>query len=194
VLGRHGSCKGGLGSLGRHLPRQCLAWLIRESLDSGKGEQAIKGNLLGLVLWIVGALAAGWVGSQFMPGEWYAALAKPAWTPPNAVFAPVWTMLYVLMGIAAWLVWRKAGFTGAAGPLTLFIVQLALNAMWSYLFFGAQQPMLAFFEIVVLWIVIVLTMIGFWKVTPAAGMLFIPYACWVGFASALNLQLWRLNV
>jgi benzodiazapine receptor len=149
---------------------------------------------LALVLWILAALAAGWVGSRFMPGEWYASLAKPTWTPPDAVFAPVWTALYVLMGIAAWMTWREAGFSGAAAPLVLFIVQLGLNALWSYLFFGAHRPMLAFFEIVVLWIVILLTLVGFWKVKPLAGALLVPYLCWVAFASALNLRLWRLNV
>lgn len=149
--------------------------------------------MLGLAAWVVGALAAGWIGSQFRPGEWYASLMKPAWTPPNAVFGPVWTVLYVLMGVAAWMVWRKAGFSGAALPLVLFMAQLVLNSLWSYLFFGARQPMWAFFEIVVLWVLIVITMLAFWRVRPAAGALLIPYACWVGFASALNLQLWRLN-
>jgi tryptophan-rich sensory protein len=150
-------------------------------------------ELPGLVLWLGAALAAGLLGSQFMPGEWYASLTKPAWTPPNAIFAPVWTVLYVLMGVAAWLVWRKAGFSGATVPLVLFLLQLVLNSLWSYLFFGAQQPMLAFFEIVALWLAILATTLGFWKVTPAAGMLLVPYLCWVAFAAALNLQLWRLN-
>jgi benzodiazapine receptor len=144
-------------------------------------------------LWVVGSLAAGWVGSNFVPGEWYAALTKPVWTPPNAVFAPVWTVLYVLMGVAAWLVWRKAGFAGAGAPLTLFIVQLVLNALWSYLFFGAHQLLLAFVEVVALWIVILTTVVSFWRIVPAAGVLLIPYLCWVAFASALNVQLWRLN-
>jgi benzodiazapine receptor len=149
--------------------------------------------VLGLAAWVVAALAAGWIGSQFTPGEWYASLVKPAWTPPNAVFGPVWTVLYILMGVAAWMVWRKAGFSGAAVPLVLFIAQLVLNSLWSYLFFGAHQPMWAFFEIIVLWVAIVITMLAFWRVKPAAGALLIPYVCWVGFASALNLQLWRLN-
>jgi tryptophan-rich sensory protein len=144
-------------------------------------------------LWICAALAAGWIGSRFLPGEWYAALAKPAWTPPDAVFGPVWTTLYVLMGIAAWLVWREVGFSGARTALVLFILQLGLNALWSYLFFGAHQPMIAFFEIVVLWLVILFTLVGFWKVKPLAGALLLPYLCWVGFASVLNFQLWRLN-
>jgi len=150
-------------------------------------------TLPGLALWLGLALAAGWIGSRFMPGEWYASLAKPAWNPPNAVFAPVWTVLYLFMGVAAWLVWRKAGFSGATVPLALFLLQLVLNSLWSYLFFGLQQPMLAFFEIVVLWIAILATTLGFWKVTPAAGVLLVPYLCWVAFAAALNLQLWRLN-
>jgi benzodiazapine receptor len=150
--------------------------------------------MLGLIIWVVASLAAGWIGSQFMPGEWYTNLVKPVWTPPNAVFAPVWTVLYILMGVAAWLVWRKAGFSGAKMPLVLFIIQLALNSLWSYLFFGAHLPMLAFFEIVILWIVILLTLVGLWRIRPQAGVLLLPYLCWVGFASALNFQLWRLNV
>jgi benzodiazapine receptor len=153
----------------------------------------MKSDILGVIVWILASMAAGWIGSQFMPGEWYASLTKPSWTPPNAVFAPVWTVLYVLMGVAAWLVWRKAGFSAATVPLVLFIVQLGLNALWSYLFFGVHSPMLAFFEIAVLWVVILLTLIGFWRTTALAGALMLPYLCWVGFASVLNFQLWRLN-
>lgn len=171
-------------------------WVRGDRRETGRLEKEraiIKGNVLGLALWIAASLAAGWFGSQFMPGEWYASLAKPAWTPPNAVFGPVWTVLYVLMGVAAWLVWRKAGFSGAAGALSLFIVQLALNALWSYLFFGAQEPLWAFIEILVLLAVIVATMVRFFQIVPAAGGLLVPYVCWVAFASALNFQLWRLN-
>ena len=128
-----------------------------------------------------------------MPGEWYESLTKPPWNPPSIVFAPVWTILYVLMGIAAWMVWREAGFSGAKAALALFLVQLVLNALWSYLFFGMQKPMVAFFEIIVLWCMILATLFGFWRVRPMAGALLIPYLCWVGFASVLNYQLWRLN-
>jgi len=148
---------------------------------------------VGLILWILMSMAAGWVGSRFMPGEWYAALAKPSWNPPSAVFAPVWSTLYILMGVAAWLVWRKAGFAGAPVALALFVFQLVLNALWSYLFFGAHRPDLAFVDIVVLWLAILATTIGFWRVSVPGGVLLLPYLCWVGFASALNLQLWRLN-
>jgi len=157
------------------------------------GSDSVKRPILGLVVWVFAVLAAGWIGSQFSPGEWYASLVKPAWTPPNAVFAPVWTVLYLLMAVAAWLVWREAGFSGATMPLALFIAQLLLNALWSYLFFGIHQPMLALIDIVVLWIAILATTAGFWTVKPAAGALLVPYLCWVGFATVLNFQLWRLN-
>lgn len=153
----------------------------------------MRNNVVGLVLWVLAALAAGWIGSNFMPGEWYASLAKPSWNPPSSVFAPVWTALYVLMGVAAWLVWREVGFSGARLALLLFIIQLVLNALWSYLFFGLQRPMIAFIEILVLWCAILATLVSFWKVRPGAGALLIPYLCWVSFASALNYQLWRLN-
>ncbi len=154
----------------------------------------MRDSVLGLIAWVAASLAAGWIGSRFVPGEWYASLVRPAWTPPNAVFAPVWTMLYILMGVAAWLVWHKAGFSNAAVPLAFFIIQLVLNVLWSYLFFGAHQPMLAFFEIIVLWLAILSTLLGFWSIRPLAGALLLPYLFWVGFASALNFQLWRLNV
>jgi translocator protein len=148
---------------------------------------------VGLILWMVVSLAAGWFGSRFMPGEWYARLVKPSWTPPSSVFAPVWSTLYILMGVAAWLVWRRVGFAGAPVALALFGFQLVLNALWSYLFFGIHQPAIAFVDIVVLWLAILATTIGFWRVSVPAGVLLLPYLCWVTLASALNLQLWRLN-
>jgi tryptophan-rich sensory protein len=153
----------------------------------------MKHPAVGLVLWVAVSMSAGLVGSQFMPGAWYAGLAKPSWNPPSWVFAPVWSTLYVMMGVAAWLVWRKAGFSGARLPLVLFLVQLVLNALWSYLFFGAHRPDLAFADIVALWLVILATTVGFWRISTPAGVLLVPYLAWVGFASALNLQLWRLN-
>ena len=148
---------------------------------------------LGLVVWLIVSLVAGFVGSRFAPGDWYESLAKPSWTPPHYVFGPVWTVLYLLMGVAAWLVWRERGFRGAGMPLGLFILQLALNAAWTYLFFGRHRPDLAFVEILVLWVLILITLVAFWRVRLAAGALLLPYLCWVGFAAALNHQLWRLN-
>jgi tryptophan-rich sensory protein len=128
-----------------------------------------------------------------MPGEWYASLAKPPWTPPSAVFAPVWTVLYVLMGVAAWVVWRRAGFSGAAPALALFVIQLALNALWSYVFFGLHRVDIALVDIAALWLVILIVLVLFWREDWRAGALLIPYLVWVGFASCLNFALWRLN-
>jgi tryptophan-rich sensory protein len=139
-------------------------------------------------------MAAGFVGSIFIPGEWYEALNKPSWNPPNSVFGPVWTALYILMGVAAWLVWRKVGFIGAQFVLTLFIIQLVLNSLWSYLFFGIHRPELAFVDIIVLWVSIFGITIGFWRISILAGIFLLPYLIWVSFASVLNFQLWRLNV
>jgi tryptophan-rich sensory protein len=150
-------------------------------------------SILGLAAWLAVSLAAGLIGSRYLPGAWYASLAKPALTPPSAVFAPVWTTLYVLMGISAWLVWRRAGLRGAAAGLSLFLAQLVLNALWSYLFFGLHRPDVALVEILILWIVIVVVVLAFWRTVRLAGALLVPYLLWVGFASYLNFELWRLN-
>lgn len=150
-------------------------------------------SIVGLVLWIGVAFVAGWVGSRFPPGEWYAALQKPAWTPPNSLFGPVWSVLYLLMGIAAWRVWLRGGFAGAPLALGLFLLQLVLNALWSYLFFGLQRPDLAFVDILLLDLVVLATILAFWRVETAAGALLLPYLGWILFASALNAALWRMN-
>jgi benzodiazapine receptor len=150
-------------------------------------------SMLGLVGWLVVSFAAGLIGSRFMPGAWYASLAKPAWTPPDAVFAPVWTVLYLLMGVAAWLVWRRAGFAGAGAALVLFVGQLVLNALWSYLFFGLHRIDLALIDIVALWVTILVVTVLFWREDWHAGALMTPYLLWVGFAACLNFTLWRLN-
>jgi benzodiazapine receptor len=150
-------------------------------------------SIIGLSGWLAASFAAGWIGSRYMPGEWYASLAKPSWNPPNAVFGPVWSALYVLMGVSAWLVWRRAGFSGAGAGLVLFFVQLILNALWSYLFFGLHRPAFAFVDIVVLWAVILAVVVLFWQVQRVSAALLLPYLAWVGFASYLNFVLWRLN-
>lgn len=147
----------------------------------------------GFAGFILLSLAAGSIGAVFLPGDWYAALAKPSWNPPNWVFAPVWTCLYILMGIAAGLVWQRAGRRAARGALGLFLVQLLLNSAWSWLFFGLHQPALAFAELVILWIAIAATALAFWRWRPLAGWLLAPYLAWVSFAGALNFALWQLN-
>lgn len=125
---------------------------------------------------------------------WYPTLVKPSFNPPSWVFGPVWTMLYLMMGIAAFLVWRKGLETaGVQGALSLFVVQLALNGLWSILFFGLQSPGWALAEIVVLWLAIVATLVAFWRLTAAAGWLLAPYLAWVSFAAVLNGSIWVLN-
>jgi tryptophan-rich sensory protein len=153
----------------------------------------VKTTVLALLGWLALSFAAGFVGSRFTPSEWYQQLVKPSWTPPGAVFGPVWSVLYIMMGVAAWVVWRNGDFSRVVTPLTLFIFQLVLNALWSYLFFGLRRPDLAYVDIVILWVLIVLTTITFWRVSAAAGALLIPYLAWVTFASFLNLAVWRLN-
>jgi tryptophan-rich sensory protein len=148
----------------------------------------------GLVGWLVLAFAAAWIGSLFLPGEWYAQLSKPRWTPPNWLFGPVWSILYAFMAIAAWLVWKKGGFASASLPLAFFVVQLILNAIWSWLFFGLQNPGLAFCEIIILWFTILVTLITFWKEASVAGALLIPYLAWVSLAVVLNFSIWRMNL
>jgi translocator protein len=149
--------------------------------------------LIGFALWLAITLAAGAIGSQFEPGEWFENLVKPSWNPPSWVFGPVWTLLYVLMAVAAWRIWFKHGFSGAPWALGLYFVQLVLNAAWSWFFFGLQNPGLAFGEIIVLWLVLIMTMLMFFRRSLLAGWLFIPYLAWVTFASALNGAIWLLN-
>ena len=146
-----------------------------------------------LAAWVLVSLSAGFVGSRFTPGEWYEGLEKPSWNPPSWVFGPVWTALYILMGVAAWTVWRERGFGGSSPALYIFLVQLVLNGLWSYLFFGANSPMWAFIEILALQALIIVTMVLFWRVSTTAGVMLLPYALWIGFASILNLTLWRMN-
>ena len=138
-------------------------------------------------------LAVGSLGARFPPGEWYAQLQKPAFNPPNWVFAPVWTLLYILMAVAAWLVWRKAGLQEGALPLALYAFQLGVNAWWSWLFFGMHQIGGALADLVLLWVCIAIACALFWRVRLAAGLLMLPYVAWVSFAGALNFALWRLN-
>ncbi|MCX7766736.1 MAG: tryptophan-rich sensory protein [Candidatus Sumerlaeia bacterium] len=141
-------------------------------------------------------LMAGFIGSivttPAIP-DWYATLQKPAFTPPNWVFAPVWTTLYVLMGISLFLVWRLPFTKTTASAIIVFGIQLFFNICWSILFFGFKSPLLAFIDIIFLWIAILLTIIKFYKVSAIASLLLIPYLLWVSFASILNLAIVVLN-
>jgi tryptophan-rich sensory protein len=142
------------------------------------------------------SFAAAAIGGTATGGsvrDWYPTLMKPAWNPPAWLFGPVWTVLYVMMAVAAWLVWRRAGWDGARLALTVFFVQLALNAAWSIIFFGLRNSGAAFAEILVLWGAIAGTLVLFWQVNVPAAVLFIPYLAWVSFAAVLNFTIWRLN-
>lgn len=145
------------------------------------------------VLACLGAAALGAAWTNLSVATWYMDLQKPSWNPPSSLFGPVWTCLYVAMAVAAWLVWREKGFFASRLPLLLFAVQLALNAIWSVLFFGLRAPGLALAEIVLLWIAILATAIAFGRVSTWAAALLVPYLAWVSFAAALNWTLWRMN-
>lgn len=152
-------------------------------------------QVIGLALWLILTFAAAAIGAvaSVESGAFYSQLARPLWAPPAWLFSPAWTILYILMGISAWLVWRVGGFRPAYAALSLFIVQLAVNALWTWIFFVWKQGSLAFVEILVLWALILGTMIAFWRVRTLAGILLIPYLTWVTFASALTFTIWRLN-
>lgn len=153
-------------------------------------------EMLMLLVFIALCLSAGGLGAIATAPEiedWYQTLEKPVWNPPDNVFGPVWTTLYLLMAFAAWLVYRRDGFRKAAIPLSLFAIQLVLNALWSWIFFGFHQPGWAFGEILVLWLAILATTVAFFRSSTSAGCLLLPYLAWVSFASVLNFAIWRMN-
>ncbi|MDX1947716.1 MAG: TspO/MBR family protein [Pirellulaceae bacterium] len=157
---------------------------------------AIAWQVLALAALVGLTLAAAGVGGAVTSssvGTWYQTLQKPAWNPPDWIFGPVWTVLYLLMAIAAWQVYRRNGIRAATLPLALFGLQLALNIGWSAIFFGLRSPGLAFAEIVFLWLAIAATALSFWPHSRLATVLLAPYLAWTTFAAALNLTIWRMN-
>jgi translocator protein len=157
-------------------------------------EALVSRSLMRLIVCIVICLGLAGIGSLLTKPAlrpWYESLKEPGWSPPNWLFGPVWTVLFLSMAIAAGLVWRKVGLTAA--PMQLFLLQLLLNVAWSGLFFRLRSPGLAFGDIVVLWFAILATTIEFRTAVPAAAWLLLPYLVWVGYAAALNFSMWRLN-
>lgn len=151
---------------------------------------------LSLAAWVILCLSVGWIGAasnETAQSVWFQSLKKPSWNPPDWLFAPVWTALYISMGVAAWLVSRQPGQPARSKALTLFFAQLAANFAWTFIFFGAHRLDLAFLDIAVLWCLIVATVLAFLKLDKRGGWLLIPYLCWVTFASALNWSIWRAN-
>lgn len=142
-------------------------------------------------------LAAGGIGTVFTVQSiptWYSTLNKPVFSPPNYLFGPVWTVLYILMGISLYLVWKRGLKTGKVrSALYIFGIQLILNAIWSPIFFGLKNLLLALIVIIVMWIYILKTILVFLKIDKTAGYLLYPYLAWVSFASLLNFSVWLLN-
>ncbi len=152
-------------------------------------------DIPGLLAWLALCFIAAAIGSaaSIQAGPFYMQLLRPEWAPPPGVFGPVWSVLYAMMGIAAWLVWRKAGLHASRTALLLFLTQLAVNALWSWLFFGWHRGALAFIDILLLWALIAATVVAFWRLQPLAGALLLPYWLWVSFAAVLNYAVWQLN-
>lgn len=172
-----------------------------------KSKQILKLIVSILVCQMAGAV--GWLFTSDSVVTWHPMLNKPSFNPPAWIFGPVWTTLYLMMGIALFLIWnsdKKHGFltglisrffhkdSGKETAIKLFMVQLVLNALWSVIFFGMQQPGFAFLEILFLFTFIALTFLSFWKQNKAAGLLMLPYLYWVGFATVLNFAIWQLNI
>jgi len=153
----------------------------------------VRRQIPALVGWVLICFAAASLGGLFMPGEWYASLKKPTWNPPAWIFGPVWTALYTIMAVTAWLVWKRGGLATQRGALLFFLVQLLFNALWSPLFFGLHLPGLAFVDLLLLWLALLATVAAFWKTRRLAGAMLLPYLAWVTFAGALNFAIWRLN-
>lgn len=149
-------------------------------------------QIKGLIGWLVLAYIAAAIGAvaSINAAGFYASLHQPAWSPPAWLFGPMWTTLYGLMGVAAWLAWRERG---ARPALVMFVVQLSLNALWSWLFFVWQLGAIAFMGTVVLWMLILITLVMFWRLKPLAGVLLLPYLAWVSLACALTWSVWQLN-
>ncbi len=148
-----------------------------------------------LLAWILGTSLAAVSGAVTAKsaGEFYGLMQKPVWAPPAWLFGPAWTLLYIIMGTAAWRVWRDAGFGGAKLELSFYAVQLVLNMAWSYFFFVRRTGFGATVEVVCLWLSIAITLVLFWKRDMWAGILFLPYLAWVTFATALTVAVWRRN-
>lgn len=159
------------------------------------GRFTAKIEVLGLIVWsaVVFLAAVTGAAASIEAGSFYRSLSQPAWAPPASVFGPVWTILYGLMAVAAWLVWRAVGWQRARVALSLFLAQLGLNALWSWLFFGWKLGGAAFADITLLWALVALTLFFFWRIRALAALLLAPYLLWITFASVLNWTVWQMN-
>ena len=149
-------------------------------------------NVAVLLLFLLATFSAAAFGALFTPGEWYEQLAKPSWNPPSWLFGPVWTVLYAMIAVSGWLIWKR-GSVSSRTALIAWGVQLALNAAWSWIFFGLHRMGAALVEILLLWVAILVTIVLFWRLRRLAAALLVPYLLWVTFAATLNWKLWQLN-
>lgn len=158
-------------------------------------ERSTARQILGLAGWLGISFVAAAIGglASVNAASFYQQLSRPAWSPPSSMFGPVWSVLYLMMGIAAWLVWRAHGWRHSRSALTLFLVQLAANALWSWLFFAWRRGAAAFAEVLLLWILIACTIVAFARLRRVAAYLLVPYLLWVTLASALTYAVWRRN-
>ena len=152
-------------------------------------------RVLGLFYWLVLCFCAAALGAlaSANAGDFYGQLIRPTWAPPAWLFGPVWTILYAMMAVAAWLVWVEKGWDHAGGALRLFILQLGANALWSWIFFAWHMGAIAFAEIVLLWGLIAWTLVSFWRIRKLSGVLLVPYLLWVSFATVLSFSMWQGN-
>ena len=151
--------------------------------------------LVGFIGWLAICFVAAAIGAlaSANAGDFYKQLVRPTWAPPAWLFAPVWTMLYAMMAVSAWIVWQQKGWHKGRVALSLFLVQLAANALWTWIYFAWHLGAAAFVEIVLLWLLITATAVTFWRIHKLAGALLLPYLSWVSFASALSYATWQLN-
>lgn len=160
-------------------------------MESGSNPWLVLAGFLAACFLVAGV--AGYATAEAIP-TWYAGLAKPGFTPPDQVFAPVWTILYALMGIAAWLIWRTPNAPERRRALALFWTQLLLNFAWSWIFFHQHLIFAAALEVVILWLAVFFMTMAYWRVRTAAAWMMLPYLCWLTFASALNWGIWHANL
>ncbi|MHC9544553.1 MAG: TspO/MBR family protein [Vulcanimicrobiota bacterium] len=165
--------------------------------EAGKMVNVVnRSSAVALVVFLTAVSATGFIGSMFTfesVKTWYAALNKPPWTPPSWLFGPVWTLLYCAIAVSGWLIWRERAQKKILPVMGIFVLQLFLNGLWSYLFFGLHNPGIAFIDIVGLLLLIALFITLSWNISRIAAILWVPYLCWVGFAAALNYTVWTLN-
>jgi len=172
--------------------QQMVGFSFRFCYDESFGWESMK-RFARAVVFIAVAYLPALFGAQFLPGPWYEALRKPAWTPPGWIFGPVWTLLYLMIGIAGFLAWEKGGPGGRFRPFAIYGLQLLANALWSWLFFGLHRPGLALTDLVLLWLLLLVNIALFAGRSKAAAWLLAPYLGWITFAGALNLAVFRLN-